>query len=551
MSTFGGKIQEIPYMSVDRFDGENRNSEVYFLSHCHSDHMIGLNYPFWDHLINSNKFLYASPISCAILARKFLNCSKNIKELDVYNPSTINNDLSVTVIPAGHCPGSVMFLFVTETKKILYTGDYRIHKSDIKKIKQFYNSFKKVIDIDKIYLDTTFFLKAYLRFPKRIDSLSEICKIIKNHIECGKEYIIKLQTGAYYGYEFIFQGIYNEFKMPIHVNERDYHFYSLIPELDSSVTMDGAETQIHCNCAGYRKICDFSNNRTVLILHVTAWMWNSELLEDGISSYDPIDRKYQICFSTHASLEEGEELIRFLKPKAIEICVKSDNDDNNSEMNQRIDDLLNEIHKLEKILSKPRLFQTCTKTKKKKKNDRGIVPGSHSILESPPREKRHSSFSEESGSPSKKTVSNSLLVDMTHINFKEKSMKEENVTPPLSIVGNKQVLVESCLNITMPDEEDIAQSSQISLEELQIQQGNESDDIILGIIEDKIEMRVENTQERVLQPENIAKCHNIEDNVILSLIDSQEIVENENSSANLPTILDNTSQNVLLDIIDL
>lgn len=33
--------------------------------------------------------------------------------------------LSVTTVPAGHCPGSVMFLFEQNDKKILYTGDFR------------------------------------------------------------------------------------------------------------------------------------------------------------------------------------------------------------------------------------------------------------------------------------------------------------------------------------------------------------------------------------------------------------------------------------------
>lgn len=43
MSTFGGRIPELPYVSVDRFDGDNdRASAAFFLSHCHTDHMVGL-----------------------------------------------------------------------------------------------------------------------------------------------------------------------------------------------------------------------------------------------------------------------------------------------------------------------------------------------------------------------------------------------------------------------------------------------------------------------------------------------------------------------------
>lgn len=33
--------------------------------------------------------------------------------------------ITVTTIPAAHCPGSVMFLFEEKNLKILYTGDFR------------------------------------------------------------------------------------------------------------------------------------------------------------------------------------------------------------------------------------------------------------------------------------------------------------------------------------------------------------------------------------------------------------------------------------------
>lgn len=42
MSTFSGRIPELPFVSVDRFDGENRKSAAFFLSHCHKDHMVGM-----------------------------------------------------------------------------------------------------------------------------------------------------------------------------------------------------------------------------------------------------------------------------------------------------------------------------------------------------------------------------------------------------------------------------------------------------------------------------------------------------------------------------
>jgi len=42
MSTFSGLIKEIPNISIDRFDNNNLESCIFFLSHCHTDHMVGL-----------------------------------------------------------------------------------------------------------------------------------------------------------------------------------------------------------------------------------------------------------------------------------------------------------------------------------------------------------------------------------------------------------------------------------------------------------------------------------------------------------------------------
>lgn len=46
----------------------------------------------------------------------------NATEIDV---PTSKFTFTVTSIPAGHCPGSVMFMFETIGKRVLYTGDFR------------------------------------------------------------------------------------------------------------------------------------------------------------------------------------------------------------------------------------------------------------------------------------------------------------------------------------------------------------------------------------------------------------------------------------------
>ena len=45
MSEFSGPISEFPGVSIGRFNGENIKFTGYFLSHCHTDHMVSLNEP--------------------------------------------------------------------------------------------------------------------------------------------------------------------------------------------------------------------------------------------------------------------------------------------------------------------------------------------------------------------------------------------------------------------------------------------------------------------------------------------------------------------------
>ena len=70
MSSFNGKTHEFPEVSLDRFDGDNLNSTVFFLSHCHFDHMIGLDSPLLcnrlRHLAGRSK-IYTHPVSIALL----------------------------------------------------------------------------------------------------------------------------------------------------------------------------------------------------------------------------------------------------------------------------------------------------------------------------------------------------------------------------------------------------------------------------------------------------------------------------------------------------
>ncbi|CAG9833986.1 unnamed protein product [Diabrotica balteata] len=382
MSTFGGKIQEIETISIDRFTGENLCSEAFFLSHCHTDHMEGIfRDEFKNQLKDNNKILYASQISCKILEQMEV-CSKcHLMALELMVPTTIylkDAQFTVTLIPAGHCPGSVMFLFESN-KRILYTGDYRIRKSDIRKFNCFFDKEGKIKVIDKIYLDTTFFHKKFFSFPRREESLREICEIIEDWINKGKDFHIYLDTSAKYGYEYLFKEIYMKIGMPIHVNYNANKLYSLVPEMDCAVTLNSDITQLHSHCFGWKQTCYF-NDSNLKTIRVSALRWEQEELALGISEYK--SGIHYVCYSTHASYEEGIELIRFLRPNAIEVCVKHQDPQLNREMSDEIDELVKEFHVEKRTKIMPKLFNTERNRKKLKSTKRRSTS---QILNSPPR----------------------------------------------------------------------------------------------------------------------------------------------------------------------
>ena len=98
--------------------------------------------------------------------RFYVYLTPYIKRLDSDNETTLNvssegdetHILTVTLIPAGHCPGSVMFLLFSKEKFVLSTGDFRSQVGHTKQINYLFDNLQEVAghSFDNIYIDTTF-----------------------------------------------------------------------------------------------------------------------------------------------------------------------------------------------------------------------------------------------------------------------------------------------------------------------------------------------------------------------------------------------------------
>ncbi|KAH7368292.1 DNA cross-link repair protein pso2/snm1 [Plectosphaerella cucumerina] len=182
------KIMPNFYICVDAFRyGAVKGCNAYFLSHFHSDHYIGLTSS-WQH-----GPIYCSKVTGDLCKMQLRVAAQWIVPLEfeetVEVPGT--QGVTVTMIPANHCPGSSLFLFEktlgsgpnAKKQRILHCGDFRacpahvthpLLKPDVQdaitgKVKQ--------QKIDICYLDTTYLNPRY-SFPPQEDvsqSCAELC----------------------------------------------------------------------------------------------------------------------------------------------------------------------------------------------------------------------------------------------------------------------------------------------------------------------------------------------------------------------------------------
>ncbi|CAK6439170.1 unnamed protein product, partial [Pipistrellus nathusii] len=149
-------------------------ARLFFLSHMHSDHTVGLSST-WA------RPLYCSPVSAFLLHRHLQVSKRWIRALEVGESHVLPLDemgretMTVTLMDANHCPGSVMFLFEGYFGTILYTGDFRYTPSMLRE-----PALSVGKQIHTLYLDNTNCNPA-LDLPSRQEAAQQIVELIRKH----------------------------------------------------------------------------------------------------------------------------------------------------------------------------------------------------------------------------------------------------------------------------------------------------------------------------------------------------------------------------------
>lgn len=327
-------MKEYPTISLDRFDRENLHARAYFLSHCHKDHMKGLKGPILKRKLKLSRTirLYCSFVTKELLLSnpKYAFWEEYVVALELESPTQISlvneatgekEELVVTLLPAGHCPGSVMFLFEGSQGNVLYTGDFRFAAGDVSRMEHLHSG-SRVKDIQTIYLDSTFYDPRFYQIPTREVCLKGISELIGNWISQSSYHVAWLNCKAAYGYEYLFTNLGEEFNTQIHV--KNLAMFKKMPEILSYVTTD-RRTQIHA-CRhpkdeeffqGSRLPCgctapDGTPLRIISIKPSTMWFGErtkktNVIIKTGASSY-------RACFSFHSSYSEIKDFLSYLQP---------------------------------------------------------------------------------------------------------------------------------------------------------------------------------------------------------------------------------------------
>ncbi|XP_033846132.1 protein artemis [Periophthalmus magnuspinnatus] len=334
MSSFAGRMKEYSNISLDRFDRENIHARAYFLSHCHKDHMKGLKGPLLKRKLQSSRTvrLYCSFVTKELLLSnpKYSFWEDYIVPLELESPTQISlvdeasgekEDIVVTLLPAGHCPGSVMFLFEGGQGNVLYTGDFRLAIGDASRI-EYLHSGSRVKEIQSVYVDSTFYDPRFYQIPSRDVCLNGILELVRNWICQSPYHVVWLNCKAAYGYEYLFTNLGEEFKTQIHIN--NLAMFKKMPEILNYVTTEN-KTQIHaCRhpkdeefLQGNRLPCGStaSDGTPLQIISIKpSTMWFGErskktnvIIKMGSSSF-------RACFSFHSSYSEIKEFLLYLKP---------------------------------------------------------------------------------------------------------------------------------------------------------------------------------------------------------------------------------------------
>lgn len=277
------------------------HSRIFFLSHMHADHTAGLTSSWHSYTI------YCSEVTKKLVKAKLRVKSELVVGLPLDEPVTINLDevgqetMTVTLLDANHCPGSVMFSFEGYFGKILYTGDFRFCQGFLA------HSAIKGKQFDILYLDNTY-CHPKCFFPTRACATITMMEIIRNHPE--HKIVIGLHS---LGKEVLLHNISIACKTWIGVDPLRRQTLELLgmPHV-FTCDVDNARIRVVNAKEVNKRNIELWNIRepTIAILPTC-------LFVGGSNPYENLPNVFVVPYSDHSSFEELKKFVQSIRPRKI------------------------------------------------------------------------------------------------------------------------------------------------------------------------------------------------------------------------------------------
>lgn len=278
------------------------NARLFFLTHLHGDHIVGLSSS-WQHKI------YCSEVTGKLLVERYDIDASLISSLEtgcshiLYVDSDQIEQMSVTVINAHHCPGSVMFFFEGYFGKILYTGDFRFD-SEMKDDPLMGN----LLHADTLYLDNTYNSPKCV-FPSREESFKQMMEIIQSH----EDFHIKIGLRNL-GKEDLLVKIAVDLNEWIKVPPSFFQLAELLDLPDVFIT---GETDARIEVVPFYSISNKNIERWNKECPTIALLPTSLYTGLEMSPFCNQENVYIVPYSDHSSFDELIEFVKFIKPGCI------------------------------------------------------------------------------------------------------------------------------------------------------------------------------------------------------------------------------------------
>lgn len=349
-------MSEFADISLDQFSGDNLCSTVFFLSHCHSDHMVGLSDAALREVFDSSPDikLYCHSVTSGLLLalERYSHLRSSIVSLEtdteysILIPSrdgqSFLNSISVTLIPAGHCPGSVMFLIECKDSRVLYTGDFRFHVGDVLRVRHIFDDHQNLkFKLDSVYVDTTFCVPQAKYLPSREQCCNVIIDVLVRWFQTspkeGRVHVAHITARSNYGYEFLMLSLARHFQCKVHVTDLQYSRYRFVSDIRDVLTTDATSTKVHfCQFPfgeypSYSKsntnlhlpcISRFSNRPEVMTLIPSVMYFTTGKVTPVQMLKSINERVVRVCYSSHSSYDEIVDFLTHLQPQNIYPNVK-------------------------------------------------------------------------------------------------------------------------------------------------------------------------------------------------------------------------------------